>query len=113
VYPGLKAGVALFIGKVLYELVNDPGFESSFMNDFVQVVALIGFLFITVVLFALSAENFSVLGFFLVMIFSAITILRIVFFKGSLLGIPENLLLIFVSLYFIVSSGREPRKHHH
>ncbi len=105
-YPLLKFGVIFVIGKVLYELVNEPGFEVKFWEGFLHVVALIVFLSLAVVLIAISRRNFNILGFFLVMIAASFNILKAVFLSHSLMDIPENLLLVFVALYFMTSAGK-------
>ncbi|HAQ64871.1 MAG TPA: hypothetical protein DCR43_03310 [Bacteroidales bacterium] len=105
-YPVLKFGVIFVIGKVLYELVAEPGFEVQFWNGFLHLVTLIVFLALSVVLIAVSRPNFNVLGFFLVMIAAAFNILKAVFLHHSLMEIPENFLLLLVALYFMTSAGK-------
>lgn len=110
-YPVMKTAVILLVAKWLYSLVSDPGFEISFWNGFVQVVAVLGLLILSVVIFALSRSNFNVVGFFLVMLVAMIQILTIFLNTTgeALLRLPENFLLIAVSFYFIAAAGRGSR----
>lgn len=108
-YHFLKVGVLIVIAKVIFDLVRDPGFETSFWNGFIQILGVIAFFSILVVLVAVSRQNFNILGFFLVMIAAVFNILKIVFLSNSWLDLPENLLLVVVSVYFMTFAGRGTR----
>lgn len=108
-YHFLKVGVLLVIAKVIFDLVSDPGFETSFWNGFIQILGVIAFFAILVVLFAVSRQNFNILGFFLVMIAAVFNILKVVFLSNKWMDLPENLLLVVVSVYFMTYAGRGTR----
>lgn len=112
IYSLLKTGVVLFIGKVLFDLVRDPGFEMSFWNGFVQALALISLLVVSIVLIALSRSNFNVVGFFLVMLAAGLNVMTALINGSDWLVLPENFLLMVVAFYFMIAAGRGSRHSH-
>jgi hypothetical protein len=109
IYIALKFGVVLFMGGVLYTIFKDPGFDESFWNGFFQVVTVVAFIAFAVLSFALSRHNFNIFGFFGVVVASIYHIFHILFTNFKYDELPDYLLLIIVSLYFMTKNERRHR----
>lgn len=101
----LRFGVVLFIFGVLYRIGIDPDLNSSFWNGFFQILLLLVFVFLAIVIFAVSSKVFIVIAFFLVGVSSFFRIMQIIFLEGKFIDIPGYVLLIAVSLYFLTKNN--------
>ncbi|MDO9512230.1 MAG: hypothetical protein Q7J34_10765 [Bacteroidales bacterium] len=101
----LRFSVVLFLFGVLYRLGIKPDLNSQFWDGFFQIILLLVFVFLAIVIFAVSVKVFNVVAFFLVGISAFFRIMQIIFIEGGFIDIPGYILLIAVSIYFLTKNN--------